>query len=60
MKNIFDFIWVLCYMIGFFFKCAFSVFVFLPIYVLLCPYFMTDNLAEEAHYNYLNHFEDLL
>lgn len=38
----------------------FTVFVFLPIYVLLCPYAFSDNPAEEDYYNYINHLDMFL
>lgn len=38
----------------------FTVFVFLPIYVVCCPYFLSDNPAEEDYYNWLNHFDMFL
>lgn len=60
MRQAWDIVRVFFFILGFFLKCAFQVFVFLPIYVLLCPYFLCDNPAEEDYYNYLNHFEDLI
>jgi hypothetical protein len=38
----------------------FTVFVFLPIYVICCPYFLSDNPAEEDYYNYINHLDMFL
>jgi hypothetical protein len=32
----------------------FTVFVFLPIYVVCCPYFLCDNPADEDYYNYIS------
>lgn len=53
-------LYVVLGLLGLFLKMAFIVFVFLPIYVLLCPYAFHKNVGYEDHINYLNHFEDLL
>ena len=46
--------------VWFFIKCGFVVLVFLPIYVICCPYFLCDDPAFEDHYNYLGGFDDFL
>jgi hypothetical protein len=34
--------------------------IFNLLYVLLCPYFLCDNVWEEDYYNYINHFDMFL
>lgn len=57
---IWDTIRVIWFIVGIFVKMMFIVCVFLPIYVLLCPYAFCDDMAYEDRMNYLNHFEDLM
>jgi hypothetical protein len=37
-----------------------SMVIFNILYMLLCPYFLCDNVADEDYYNWLNHFDMFL
>lgn len=52
------YIYTAVFIIGIFLKLLFLVYIFLPIYLLLCPYAYNDDNAYVDAMNYRHHFED--
>lgn len=59
MKNILKYLLVPVAIIRLILVCL-ATLIFMPIYLLLCPYAHNDDLAYVDHMNYIHHFEDLL